>query len=87
MVDINEVRHDESRHCFILAIDHDAAILEYRKLAGNIVDFTHTYVPVAFRGRGFAEHLVRHGLKWAREQGYDIQASCWYVGKFLRRQS
>ena len=42
------------------------------------------YVPAEFRGRGLAERLVRHGLQWAKAQGYDIQASCWYVRKFIR---
>ncbi|MGL4641014.1 MAG: GNAT family N-acetyltransferase, partial [Shewanella sp.] len=31
-----------------------------------------------------AERLVRHGLKWAKAQNVEIQASCWYVQKFLK---
>ena len=48
-----------------------------------MIDFTHTYVPFALRGQGLAERLVEVGLAWAKEQGYQIEASCWYVKKFL----
>jgi len=40
-------------------------------------------VPFRLRGKGLAEQLVEVGLAWAKEQGYDIKADCWYVAKFL----
>ena len=49
----------------------------------NVV-ITFTFVPESLRGQGIAEKLVRTGLAWAREQGYQIEASCWYVRRFLR---
>ncbi len=48
------------------------------------IDFTYTFVPETLRGHGIAEKLVRTGLAWAREQGFEIEASCWYVQRFLR---
>ena len=68
----------------------DPVQVEYRlhKSTGTsesaTVDFTSTQVPSACRGKGIAEALVRHGLRWAQDQGYHIQASCWYVAKFIR---
>lgn len=78
------VDHHKDKQCFTLTREGKDAVLEYR-LADGGVNFTHTYVPPELRGQGLAESLVRHGLKWAREEGYDISASCWYVAKFLRQ--
>lgn len=87
MVATNEIQHDQQNQCFILAVDGKEARLDYRLSTSeqpSVINFTHTYVPAESRGKGCAEYLVRHGLQWAREQGYNIRASCWYVGKFLR---
>ncbi len=81
------IEHDLQQHHFSISSDAcaDPAILEYRMLEDNLIDFYRTFVPPALRNHGLAEKLVRHGLKWANEQGYDIQGSCWYVDKFLRK--
>lgn len=85
------IRHEPDADRFTVATGGEPAVLDYQLLpAANAsgpmtVDFTSTYVPAAYRGQGIAEALVRHGLRWAKGQGYDIQASCWYVAKFLRR--
>lgn len=87
----DEIRHDREAQRFTLPAAGDEAVLQYRIMGdmGDMsqpatVDFTHTYVPPKLRGQGLAEALVRHGLAWAKQQGLHIQASCWYVGKFLR---
>lgn len=87
----DNIHHDREAQAFTLAASGDKAILQYR-LSRNpgpdgksgSVDFTHTYVPPQLRGQGLAESLVRHGLAWAKQENYDIHASCWYVAKFLR---
>ncbi|WP_101756575.1 GNAT family N-acetyltransferase [Oceanicoccus sp. KOV_DT_Chl] len=76
--------HYPSKDCFSCVIDNEEAVLEYQLLDNNKINFSRTYVPNAARGKGVAEKLVRHGLAWAKEQQYAIQASCWYVEKFLR---
>lgn len=84
----NPIEHHPQRHCFTVTTDGKESILQYRLLADDSekpgVDFTRTYVPDELRGQGIAEALVRQGLKWARAQDLQIQASCWYVQKFLR---
>jgi predicted GNAT family acetyltransferase len=79
-----EIRHESERQRFVTRQADGEAVLEYRLLPGDGIDFTYTFVPPALRGRGIAEKLVRTGLAWAREQDYEIQASCWYVRRFLR---
>lgn len=82
------VVHHPQDHCFTVDTDGKAAILQYRLLDPDSdspgIDFTRTYVPDELRGQGIAEALVRQGLTWARAQNLQIQASCWYVQKFLR---
>lgn len=87
---IHQIEHHPESSCFTLQADGGEARLDYRLLdaeadkPASSVDFTYTYVPPEMRGQGLAEALARHGLAWAREQDYHIQASCWYVAKFLR---
>lgn len=84
------IQHEPDAHRFTVATGGEPAVLEYLLLEPAEtseparVDFTSTYVPAEYRAQGIAEALVRHGLRWANEQGYEIQASCWYVAKFLR---
>ena len=77
--------HQPDRQRFIVQTGEEESLLEYRLLQDNGIDFTRTFVPEALRGQGIAEKLVRAGLVWAREEGYEIQASCWYVARFLKR--
>ena len=79
-----DIHHDADKHRFILTADGSEALLEYQLVGDKAVDFTYTYVPPEYRGKGLAEALVRYGLAWARQQNYQISASCWYVAKFLR---
>jgi hypothetical protein len=78
------ITHQPELHRFISRIDDAESILEYRLLPDNGIDFTRTFVPEVLRGQGIAEKLVRTGIAWAREQEYEMQASCWYVTRFLK---
>ena len=77
-----EVKHQPDDKRFVVIIDGHESVADYR-LSGQNIDFNHTYVPDALRGQGVAEILVREALLWARAEGYEIQASCWYVKRFL----
>jgi len=76
------VIHQAEMHRFLVEINQQQAILEYR-LTGHNVNFHHTFVPPEMRGKGVAESLVRTGLSWAKQQQLTIEASCSYVQKFL----
>lgn len=81
---MSDVIHQLEEQRFIVELDRDPAVLEYTMLSESRIDFTHTFVPFRGRGKGHAEALVQAGLNWAKQQGYDIQTSCWYVDKFLK---
>ncbi len=66
-------------------VEGQEAYVEYTQ-DGAVLDFGHTFVPTALRGRGLAERVVRAGFEYARRQGLTVVPSCPYVsGAFLRR--
>ena len=81
---ILNIVHQPEQARFITVIDDQQARLDYELMPRHGINFTFTFVPESLRGHGIAEKLVRTGLAWAREQGYEIEASCWYVRRFLR---
>lgn len=83
-VSAQSVIHHPERQCFTARLGTAEAVLDYRLLPDQGINFHHTYVPEALRGRGVAEALVRAGLAWATQESLHIQASCWYVQRFLR---
>lgn len=78
-----EVQHLPDQKRFVIPLENSLAILDYERDA-NRIDFTRTWVPPEFRGGDHARILVREGLNWARDQGLEICASCWYVARFLK---
>ncbi len=80
-----DVLHDREQQQFVIKLEAGEAILAYKKASQNTVDFYRTYVPFKSRGQGYAEQLVACGLNWARESGFDITASCWYVRDHLKQ--
>jgi predicted GNAT family acetyltransferase len=77
------IQHQTEQQRFVLQLDGAEAVLNY-VVHGNSINFHHTFVPPAFRGKGLAEQLVRRGLAWAKSQQLELHASCSYVQKFLR---
>lgn len=77
-----EIQHQPEQSRFLLIKGEHECVLDY-VVNNDQLDFTHTYVPFRLRGQGLAEVLVEHGLAWAKKEGYVLQASCWYVKKFL----
>ena len=84
MTEAVRIDHQPEQFRFVCEEPGGESRLEYTLLPRNGIDFTYTFVPQELRGRGIAEKLVRTGLDWARQQGYNIEASCWYVRRFLR---
>jgi len=81
-----EVVHQPGKHRFVSSSGAEESVLEYTLLPGNVIDFKRTFVPESMRGQGIAEKLVRTGLRWAREQDYEMTASCWYVKRILEKR-
>lgn len=83
---MSDVQHLPDLQRFVIVHEGLEAFLAYRVFNNGVqqaIDFNSTFVPPEFRGKGFAEKLVRTGIKWAKEQGYELHASCWYAAKFI----
>lgn len=77
------IEHNPTDCYFFIEKEGREAVLKYRLGPDNSIDFYSTFVPEPIRGGSIAVKLVKAGLKWANEQGYEIKASCWFVAKCL----
>ncbi|MFE3322059.1 GNAT family N-acetyltransferase [Nocardia sp. NPDC059195] len=68
-------------------IYHDDILAGYADYAeredAKVRDFHHTMTFPEFRGRGVAAEVVKYGLDDAREHGFKIIPTCWYVEKYI----
>jgi len=76
--------HEKKYQQFTVVLGEEEAELAYSLPAAGMLDFTHTYVPESARGKGIAQKLIEEGLRYARQNGYKIQASCPVVKKYLQ---
>jgi len=79
------IRHEPQSQRFVIDGEGATALIQYRKLDEQTLDFNHTYVPVALRGGGIASRLTGHALRYAREHGYKVVPSCPFVAVFIER--
>ncbi|CAO4370534.1 Protein CBG10053 [Caenorhabditis briggsae] len=63
------------------------AYLQYAELPNRVLDFQHTVTPEDQQGKGVARVLVKEGLKYAADNKYLVQPTCWYVAKYLDGES
>ncbi|QJR20480.1 N-acetyltransferase [Pelagibacterium halotolerans] len=59
--------------------------MTYRRRPDNSIVITHTGVPRAFEGRGFALQLVKRAVADARRANFKIVPQCPYVAVQFRR--
>jgi predicted GNAT family acetyltransferase len=78
-----EIVHDPARRRFELAVGDALAVLDYTEIDSATLDFKHTFVPHALRGRGIASRLVRFGLDYALEHHLKVVPSCPFVATYL----
>jgi predicted GNAT family acetyltransferase len=61
------------------------AELIYDLFSEDVLDLQHTEIPRSGRGHGVGDALVRAALAYAREQGFQVMATCPYVKAWLRK--
>lgn len=83
-IDPTTIVHRPEASRFELSLGGELALCTYR-LDGDVMDLTHTRVPIAHEGRGIAAALVRATLDWARSQGLRVRPRCSYVAAYMRR--
>jgi hypothetical protein len=84
MNDTVRVTHNTAASRFEARVDGHLCVADYR-LAGGVMQMTHTLVPPPLEGRGIAAQMVAAALAHAREQGLKVRPSCSYVAVYMRR--
>jgi CheY-like chemotaxis protein/predicted GNAT family acetyltransferase len=79
-----DVRHDPERSQFVAEANGTMSYLRY-VLARETLDLVSTYVDPRVRGHHVGESLVKSALEYARENGYDVIPTCWFVDTVVRR--
>ena len=80
-----EIRHDEAQRKFVVRTDAGEAYLLYAPAGEATLDFQSTYVPFEARGRFLGSKIVRYALDYARDHGYRVIPTCWFVGTVVER--
>jgi uncharacterized protein len=77
------VRHDAEAQRFTIILDDAVAVLDYRRIDAATLDYHHTFVPHALRGRGLASELTAAALRYALERQLRIVPSCPFVAAYI----
>lgn len=80
------VRNDEGRHEYVMSVGGEEATTAY-EVEGDIVTFTHTYVPESARGQGAASRLIGGALADVRRRGLRVVPLCEAVVAYMRRHA
>jgi uncharacterized protein len=80
-----DVRHDEEAGSFSLETEHGPAVLEYSRLNDGVLDFRHTFVPEAERGRGLGGRLVAGAMEHVERLDAMIRPTCPFVRAWIEK--
>lgn len=76
------VRDNTALSRFELDADGITGVANYH-LAGKVMTFTHTEVPVQARNRGIASRLIEGALAEVRARGFKIVPRCLFVKAYV----
>lgn len=80
------VQHLPAADRFEIEVEGHRSVVTYER-SGQVITFTHTFVPPELRGRGLAEQLVRVALDYARTEKLQVVPACSYVARFIERHA
>ena len=76
---------NESTRRFEQVLDGHTAYVEFERLPGQAIAYTHTVVPEALGGRGIGSALVQHVMDYARQQGLQVRPDCSFIHAWIER--
>lgn len=78
------IEHNEAAERFEAKLDGQLAVAEYQQ-QGNTLYFTHTEVPIRFRGQGIADKLAQYALDYASAHHLTVVPLCSFMATYIRR--
>ncbi|AKK09627.1 N-acetyltransferase [Corynebacterium testudinoris] len=82
----HSVEHNEAKHRYEIRVDgREAGYAAYVPRPGGVLDFNHTVVDQAFRGRGLSTPLIKAALDDVRAAGGTVRPSCSAVQHFIAK--
>ncbi len=79
------IDHNEQKQRFVISMDGREVGYASYVPQGGVLDFNHTVVDHAYRGRGLSIPLIREALDWARAEGAEVRPSCSAVEHFINQ--
>jgi uncharacterized protein len=81
-----DIKHDTQNQQFTAYLENEEiGELAYALPEDGIIDFQHTFIEEQHRGKGLADELIQHGLDHAKQNGFEIRATCTAVITYLKR--
>ena len=84
MPTVPDIEHNTELHRFECTVEGHVCVADYR-LAGRVMQMTHTGVHSSLEGRGIAAALVAEALAHARKHGFKVDPRCSYVRSYMQR--
>lgn len=87
MTDANtKVMHLPEQQQFLIELEGENAILEYEMGKDDTLMVTHTEVPPAHEGKGYASQMAKEVMAYARIKELKVMPLCTYMATFLSRK-
>lgn len=77
------INHDKDSQRFLAAKDGKESVLKYKIIDDQTLDYFSTFVPEELRNQGIAAKITDYALNYAKENHYQIVASCPYVKNYI----
>lgn len=80
------IEHNTERQRYVISVEgQEAGYAAYVARPEGVLDFNHTVVDQAYRGRGLSSPLIKAALDDVREKGSTIKPSCSAVEHFINK--
>ena len=79
------IQHEPQNQEFTTTLDGHSGELAYSLPAEGVIDFTHTFVDKALRGKGVGEALAKEALAYAKQHNLRIRTSCEFMKSYVQQ--
>ncbi len=79
------IHHSPQDQAFTVTLEGHDGELTYALPSEGVIDFQHTWVDEALRGRHVGDALASAALEYAKAEGLHILTSCPFVAAYVKR--